>query len=165
MYKRQVRGWEYSDLTRGLLDQYRSTFSDFFTKLSKSKEQSIPSITDLFPERSSAEADSIIKAVAEWVNAVRKPFVVVSLESDSLTKASMAAVEAEIIKYVSLPDSTEKKKLAKVPREAILDPQASYILLRSQRFKLGDRVMYIQNSGKVPLHSKGTVVGLSLIHI
>lgn len=155
--------WEYSDVALGLLEQFRSTFPEFFAKLSNSKEQAIPSITDLFPNKSSAEADSILKTVADWLSEARKPFVVVSLESDSLTKASMAAVESEIIKYVSLPDSSEQKKLAKVPREAILNAESSYVLLRSQRFHLGDRVMYIQDSGKVPLHSKGTVVGYTSI--
>lgn len=161
--RRNVKGWEYSDLTRGLLDQYKALFGDFFFKLSKLKDQSIPSSTMIFPELSSAEADARVRAVGDWITEVRKPFVVVSLESDSLTKASMAAVESEIIRYVSLPDSSEEKKLAKVPREAILDPKASYILLRSQRFKLGDRVMYIQDSGKIPIHSKGTVVGYTTI--
>ncbi len=155
--------WEYSDLARGLLEQFRSTFPEFFIRLSNSKEQAIPSITDIFSDKSPAEADAILKSVADWVSEARKPFVVVSLESDSLTKASMAAVESEIIKYVSLPDSTEEKKLAKVPREAILNAESSYVLLRSQRFHLGDRVMYIQASGKVPLHSKGTVVGYTTI--
>lgn len=44
-----------------------------------------------------------------------------------------------------------------------MNPEESYQLLSDQKFELGDRIVYIQDFGKVPVLSKGTVVGISTI--
>lgn len=160
--RRNVKGWEYSDLTVNLLSEYRRTFSDFFEKLAQ-QGRNIPSIEEIYPDATAEELKALVSNVTGWLKDVKQSFVTVSLESDSLTKASIAAVEDEIEKYVQLADHSELRQLAKVPREAILDPKVSLTLLRSQKFELGDRVIYVQDSGKVPLFSKGTVVGYTTI--
>ena len=76
---------------------------------------------------------------------------------------SIGMVENYIIAHESVIERSETKQLARVPREAILNPRESYTLLRQQRFSLGDRVIYVQDSGKVPLFSKGTVVGYTTL--
>lgn len=156
--RRNVKGWEYSDMAMSLIMEYRQAFPDFFAKLSK-LGNSIPNIQDLYPDVESSKLKVLLQNVSSWLKNVRQPFVTVSLESDSLTKVSIAAVEDEIERNVQQPDVSEKKQLAKVPREAVLDPKVSFALLRTQTFELGDRVIYVQDSGKVPLFSKGTVVG------
>ncbi|AET41653.1 chromatin-binding exonuclease XRN1 Ecym_8383 [Eremothecium cymbalariae DBVPG len=154
--------WEYSTLTIQLLEHYRNTFPEFFNSLSKLQGNMI-SINSVFPNKSPQEATKILEAVAAYVGDLRSQFIMVSLESDSLTKASIHAVETEIQRFVQLEDRTEKRQLAKVPREAVLDPNRSSAQLRAQRFDLGDRVMYVQDSGNVPLFAKGTVVGYTTI--
>lgn len=160
--RRNPKGWEYSNLALQLLQDYKKRFPDFFTRLSKASGN-IPSIEELCPESSAEKTKDLLQSVTNWLKAASDKFVNVSLESDSLTKVSMLAVEEHIEKYSAYLDKTEKKQLAKVPCQAILDPKTSFALLRSQRFDLGDRVVYIQDSGKVPLFSKGTVVGYTTL--
>ena len=162
--KRNPKGWEYSNLTMDLLSHYRKTFPEFIEKLSRSSSNSnIPSIASLFPELPKDKCSELLAAVRMWLKTVTASFVTVSLESDSLSKTSINAIEEFIMPYSTHIDETEKKQLAKVPREAVLDPKSSFTLLRSQRFDLGDRVIYVQDSGKVPLFSKGTVVGYTTL--
>ncbi|GAV54367.1 hypothetical protein ZYGR_0AL00990 [Zygosaccharomyces rouxii] len=161
--RRNPKGWEYSNLALDLINEYRNLFPQFFNKLATIQGSSMPSIEELFPELSSEQCAKLLQDVTTWLTSVTEKFVNVSWESDSLTKVSMQAVEDYIEKYSSYLDKTEKKQLAKVPCEAVLDPKSSYALLRSQKFDLGDRVIYIQDSGKVPLFSKGTVVGYTTL--
>ena len=148
--RRNVRGWEFSEMTMALLSEYKKNFPDLFQKLSTAGRD-VPSISKLYPGKDINELKKLIEDVRSWLKAVRQNFVTVSLESESLTKASMAAVEEFIEKYSISPADVSKKQLAKVPREAVLDPEAAFSLLRTQKFDLGDRVIYIQNSGKVPV--------------
>lgn len=106
---------------------------------------------------------NLLDGIKQWLKYVSSKFIAVSLESDSLTKTSIAAVEDHIMKYAANIEGHERKQLAKVPREAVLNPRSSFALLRSQKFDLGDRVVYIQDSGKVPIFSKGTVVGYTTL--
>lgn len=161
--RRNYKGWEYSNLTVDLINEYRKTFPAFFSKLASIQGSRFPSVEELFPELSSEECKKLLQSVTAWIKSVTEKFVNVSLESDSLTKVSMQAVEDYIEKYSSYLEQTEKKQLAKVPCEAVLDPKSSCALLRSQKFDLGDRVVYIQDSGKVPLFSRGTVVGYTTL--
>lgn len=160
--RRNPKGWEFSTLAIQLIDEYRRTFTDFFNRLSQARGN-IPSIGELFPELTNEKSDRILEDVKKWLKTATEKFVKVSLESDSLTKVSMQAVEDHILTYSSYLDKTEKKQLAKVPCDAVLDPKTSFALLRGQRFDLGDRVVYVQDSGKVPLFSKGTVVGYTTL--
>lgn len=160
--RRNPRGWEFSSLAIELIEEYRRTFTDFFTRLSHARGN-IPSIAELYPELTNERANKILEEVKRWLKTATEKFVQVSLESDSLTKVSMQAVEEHVMTYSSYLDKAEKKQLAKVPCDAVLDPKTSFALLRGQKFDLGDRVVYVQDSGKVPLFSKGTVVGYTTL--
>ena len=48
-----------------------------------------------------------------------------------------------------------------VPRSALLKPSHAPYRLTSQKFALGDRVVYASNTGNVPLSSRGVVIGIS----
>lgn len=160
--RRNPKGWEFSTLAIQLIEEYKKTFPDFFGRLSQTRSN-IPSIGELFPELPESKANQILDNVATWLKSVTEKFVKVSLESDSLTKMSMQAIEEHVVAYSSHLDKIEKKQLAKVPCDAVLDPKNSFTLLRRQKFELGDRVIYVQDSGKVPLFSKGTVVGYTTL--
>ena len=162
--RKGIKGWEYSNLTINLITEYKNKFPEFFNKLSK-VGNGIPILEDLYPELSSSNLAKFLDEIKKWLKFVTEKFVVVSIESDSLTKSSIGIVEEFVQEYTRKSYPTEKKQLANVPRQAILNPRTSVGILRSQRFDLGDRVIYVQDSGKVPLFSRGTVVGLSLIHI
>lgn len=48
-----------------------------------------------------------------------------------------------------------------VPRNALMLPSDAEHRLGNQRFRLGDRVVYAQESGRVPIAARGTVIGIS----
>ncbi|CCF57300.1 hypothetical protein KAFR_0C03080 [Kazachstania africana CBS 2517] len=160
--RRNPKGWEYSNLTINLIREYRSRFPEFFRGLSRTGN-GIPSLQELFPGISTEVAMKKLQEIKDWLKFSEENFVIVSNESDSLTKGSIRAVEDFIEVHSSGRENSETKQLTKVPRDAILNPRVSFGLLRTQRFNLGDRVVYIQDSGKVPLFSKGTVVGYTTL--
>lgn len=160
--RKNVKGWEYSNLTMNLLLEYKQRFPEFFQNLSKLTSD-MPKLKELFPNLSDKEATTALNEIKQWIKFVTGSFVTVSFESDSFTKGSIQEIEEYIINHSVEIESSESKKLAKVPREAILNPRESFGLLRTQKFNLGDRIVYIQDSGKVPLFSKGTVVGYTTL--
>lgn len=160
--RRNPKGWEFSTLAIQLIEDYKRTFPDFFARLSQTRSN-IPSIGELYPELPVEKAAKTLDSVLAWLKTSTEKFVKVTIESDSLTKVSMQAIEEHVLAFSAHLEQIEKKQLAKVPCDAVLDPKTSFTLLRRQKFDLGDRVIYVQDSGKVPLFSKGTVVGYTTL--
>lgn len=47
-----------------------------------------------------------------------------------------------------------------LPRQVLLKPEAAPYRLQGQQFKLGDRVMYVSDNGRVPLGARGIAVSV-----
>lgn len=158
--KKGERTWEYSILAINLIQQYRKLFPDFFNALAKptGNSRQVPSVNSIWPKADSKTIEQNLKKITDWLKEVKSDFIKVSLESDSLSRKSIKEIEDQIEIYAVQADKEESKKLGGVPRDAVLDPAVSFNKLKSQSFKLGDRVVYIHDSGKVPLFSKGTVI-------
>lgn len=157
--------WEFSPLAIQLIKSYQSQFPKFFQALasispsnaSAGLSRDVPKLSQL-----GVSADEIAK-IRKWLKEAKQQLMTVSLESESLTRFSYSAIESYIENYITQPVPLSNKDIKGVPREAILDPSESYQLLSSQRFELGDRIVYIQDSGKVPKLSKGTIVAITTI--
>jgi len=54
----------------------------------------------------------------------------------------------------------KKVKVQGIPRRAVIRPSHVASRLQDQTFKLGDRVIMVQDSGGVPLCAKGVVIGI-----
>lgn len=155
--RKNSRFWEYSPLAIQLLKDYKAKFPTLFTNLQNLKDRKdMPSVTEV-------SSPQEIKDVMLWLKKAKADMIKVTLESDSLTRFSITAIEDFMEDFVSRPLALDKKDIKGVPREAIINPSVSYLLLNSQRFDLGDRVIYVQDSGKIPKLSKGTVVGITAI--
>jgi 5'-3' exoribonuclease 1 len=153
------RGWLFSADAIGLITDYRKRFGPFFNDLSKwAVGRDIPSVNDIWPKLDSKGIEQRLREITEWLRGVKDQFNRASLESDALSRPSILKIESEIKLYSQEEDQSDSKKLIGVPKEAVLDPNVSFNKLKSQSFELGDRVIYVHNSGKVPLFSKGTVV-------
>lgn len=57
-------------------------------------------------------------------------------------------------------NAIKKAKVQGIPRRAVLKPSHVASLLQDQTFKLGDRVIMVQDSGGVALCAKGVVIGI-----
>lgn len=156
--KKGPKVWEYSPLAIQLLKEYRQSFPKVFQNL-----QSMCMQKNGLPDASQLAQDTELKDLIKWLKLKRADMQKVSLESDSLTRFSIAAIEEYIEEYVSTPLSLANKDVKGVPQRAVINPSLSYELLNNQRFDLGDRVIYVQDSGKVPQLSKGTIVAISTI--
>lgn len=61
-------------------------------------------------------------------------------------------------KYESF--DVKKVVIRGVPRKVLLRPEDAVVRLNYQTFSLGDRVIYVCDTGSVPIGNKGTVVGV-----
>lgn len=159
------KAWEFSPLAIQLIKTYQNQFPKFFHALANVNpsngngglNRDIPKLSQL-----GIDAEEIAK-IRKWLKEVKQQLITVSLESESLTRFSYTAIESYIENYIAQPVPLSNKDVKGVPREAILDPTESYQLLSSQKFELGDRIIYVQDSGKVPKLSKGTIVSIITI--
>ena len=133
--------WEFSPLAVNLINKYKTKFPALFKNL-ENVGQGIPDVSEIL-------SSSEIKEVRSWLKEVKSELIPVSLESESFTKFSYQAIEQYMDNYILNQVPTINKDIRGVPREAILNAGESYQLLSDQRFELGDRVIYVQDFGKV----------------
>ncbi len=155
-------GWEFSPTAVKLIVDYIQKFPDFFAALMRNPQGKEVDETDLWPDQDVATAK--IKEIGAWLKTVetskfeRVPLEAEQLDSDVVMELQKAA---DAIKEAN--SKTFPKMLKGVPRSALLQPKDAEQRLGGQNFRLGDRLIYVQDAGKVPLASKGTVVGISEI--
>ena len=85
----------------------------------------------------------------------------VPLEAEQLDSEIVKRIEEAADETLRTEPLPQNKTIGGVPRNGLLKPSDAQWRLGSQKFSLGDRVIYVADSGKVPIASKGTVVGLT----
>lgn len=90
-----------------------------------------------------------------------KSFEKVPLDAEQLDSEVVAKIEQAANEAFRLdpPSKGVNKKINGAPRNALLKPSDAEHRLSHQRFSLGDRIVYVQDSGRVPIATRGTVVG------
>ncbi|XBW37533.1 hypothetical protein QEN19_003113 [Hanseniaspora menglaensis] len=164
-FAKKTDGWFYSELTMSMLEEFKTSYGDIFNIIIKTinstgKGKSVPDIyLDELAEKD-PKFNEKLESLKSWMRRLKDNLVLVSLESDALSRKAVKIVEDYSIKNSSMPKQPESfKNLANVPVKAIFNPHDSLGLLRKQKFYLGDRVSYVQTHGKIPYLSKGTVIG------
>ena len=159
--RRGTTGWEFSEKAIQLIRSYMVKFPEFIAGIQRNSQGSIYNATDFYSE---SEAPTKIKVIQSWLKEVEsKSFEPVPLDAEQLDSDTVLKIE-EVSGQVALLDPPEKNKITKIngaPRNAILKPSDAEHRLNSQRFTLGDRIVYVADSGKVPIATRGTVVGKS----
>lgn len=154
-------GWEFSEKAIQLLREYMLEFPEFIAGIQRNPQGNIYESTDFYPQ---SDAKMKIKQVQAWLKTIESknlekvPLEAAQLDSDIVHKLEMAADEA-ISKDTG--EMVRNKKIMGVPRNALLKPSDAEHRLGHQQFELGDRVVYVQDSGRVPIASQGTVVGMT----
>lgn len=74
-------------------------------------------------------------------------------------------VEKAADDYVETRSGMKHVIVKNLGRHTMLKPSHAATLLPDQTFKLGDRVVFVQDSGTVPIGAKGTVVGIDRLEI
>lgn len=157
--RRGNTGWEFSEKTIALLHEYMLKFPDFIAGIQRKPQGDMFEATDFYPTEVAADK---IKEIQAWLKSIEsKSFERVPLEAEQLDSEVVKAIETSSDGFSKKRSTAVAQKIRGVPRSALLKPADAMHRLGNQRFSLGDRVIYAQDSGKVPIATKGTVVGLT----
>ncbi|KAK6523888.1 hypothetical protein TWF281_001854 [Arthrobotrys megalospora] len=153
-------GWEFSQKAIDLIREYMNKFPEFFRGIERRPTADNYTAEDFYPANI---AKAKIKEIQTWLKEIEsKSFEKVPLEAEQLDAESSGIIEREADKYVQqLGSAQDAKPIRGVPRRALLKPSDAEHRLHNQKFHLGDRIVYVQDSGKVPIATKGTVVGIT----
>ena len=158
--RKSQTGWEFSPAAVHLIVEYMTRFPDFFAGVKKNPSGAELTETDLWSDP--AVAGVRIKEVGAWLKTLktssmeRVPLDAEQLDSDVVMQL---ANEADKLELSTIPSNP--KKMNGVPRNALMRPEDAEHRLGNQYFALGDRVVYVASTGKVPIAFRGTVVGIS----
>lgn len=157
--RRGDSGWEFSPKAVELLQQYMIKFPEFIAGIQKNPQKDRYAPTDFYAEDI---ALAKIKEIRDWLKAIEaKAFERVPLDADQLDSSVVKLIEEDADRLSQSQPQMQPKKVRGVPRSALLRPSDVEQRLGNQKFSLGDRVVYAQDSGKVPIATRGTVVGIT----
>lgn len=158
-YSRKTSGWEFSEKAIQLIQQYMIKFPEFIAGIQRNSQGNVYDATDFYPP---CEAKDRIKAIQAWLKEIEsKSFEKVPLDAEQLDSEAVRKIEqaADEAFQIDPPGQGVNKKINGAPRNALLKPSDAEQRLSHQRFSLGDRVVYVQDSGRVPIATRGTVIG------
>ncbi|KAG4306196.1 hypothetical protein PORY_000184 [Pneumocystis oryctolagi] len=157
-YSRKTeKGWEYTQEAIDLIQEYKKKFPDFVHSIQLYIFDDIPLINKLIPGDDYKEK---VKEIKSWLKSINEEnnFEKVPLDVEQLDLLSMQMIEKELDKISENMSLFVPRRINNVPRNAILKPSQCELRLQDQEFSLGDRVVYVHDSGKVPIATKGIVV-------
>lgn len=157
--RRGDSGWEFSPKAVELVQQYMINFPDFIAGIQRNPQNDRYVPTDFYPEE---VALMKMKEIRDWLKEIEsKAFERVPLDAEQLDSDVVKMIEQDADKLSQSQPAMQPKKVRGVPRSALLRPSDVEQRLGNQKFGLGDRVVYAQDSGKVPIATRGTVVGIT----
>lgn len=157
--QKSASGWEFSTAAIQLLANYVASFPDFFAAIQSKAQMSDISDSDIWSDPSVAAQR--VKDIVAWLKgAETKKFERVPLDAEQLDSTVVMTLAQAGEQMAQAAGETSVKNMNNVPRSAILKPTDAELLMGNQRFALGDRVTYVAATGKVPVATRGTVVGI-----
>lgn len=159
--RRGPNGWEFSEKAIQLLRNYMLKFPDFIAGIQRNPQGNTYEATEFYPK---SDVKAKIKEIELWLKTTetkgleKVPVAAAQLDSDIVHQIEVSADQAVL---EDLPGMTQNKKIVGVPRNALLKPSDAEHRLGHQQFALGDRIVYVQDSGRVPIASQGTIVGIA----
>ena len=158
--RRSERGWEYSQRAIALIAEFMTTFPDFIAGILRNPEGDNFQDTTFYPDPNEAKAK--MKEIGSWLKSKEaKRFERVPLDAEQMDGDTVMAIEQAADSNNTNGAAVDGKRVAGVPRHALLKPSDAENRITGQVFYLGDRVVYVQDSGRVPIALRGTVVGLT----
>lgn len=155
-------GWEYSENAVRLVLEYRKKFPELINYMVKNPNMDTYSLDDVYGPEALAHSIEIKGWLKERNISSLEP---VSLDVEAFDAESVKHLENISEQYLAKAPAPVPKRLQGVPRKAVLKPEFAEAKLKNQQFSLGDRVVYGLDSGKVPIATMGTVVGITTDYI
>ncbi|KAI4171680.1 MAG: hypothetical protein LQ343_004073 [Gyalolechia ehrenbergii] len=159
--RKAANGWEFSQKAIQLLQQYMIKFPNFIAGIQRNPQSREYVATDFFP---ADQAKAKIKEIQVWLKEIEsKSFEKVPLDAAQLDSDAVGRIESAADENLRQNSSVAVKnqRIKGVPRSALLKPADAEHRLSHQKFTLGDRIVYVQDSGRVPIAIQGTVVGMT----
>ncbi|KAF2455651.1 XRN 5'-3' exonuclease N-terminus-domain-containing protein [Lineolata rhizophorae] len=157
--RRSATGWEFSPKAINLITEYMLKFPEFIAGISRNPKGDLYEDTNFYPEDI---AKTKMKEIGAWLKSIEsKSFERVPLEAEQLDSEVVKAIEQAANAALASGPEPEPRRIRGVPRAALLKPSDAESRLGGQKFALGDRVVYVQDSGRVPIGGRGTVVGMT----
>ncbi|CAG8482069.1 11267_t:CDS:10 [Paraglomus occultum] len=151
-------GWDYSDKAIELVAEYKRKFPEFIAALESKHKDEIYRAEDFYPQD---VASAKIHEIKTWLNTVEvSDLERVSLDAEQLDKEAIAEIEKRAEQFVCHENDFKKIVVKNIPRQALLKPSHAANRLQDQVFRLGDRVVHVQDSGSAPIAAKGVVIGI-----
>lgn len=157
--RRSADGWQFSEKTLSLLQEYRTRFPEVIQKLMADPSKDFRAARDFFGENSTQR----MKEMKEWIKSTGiRQLEAVPLFAEQLDTQTVQAIE-HFVAQVAAHNANKVRRLMLrgIPRSALLKPSHAPYRLTSQHFQLGDRVVCVSDSGSVPLSARGVVVGIN----
>ncbi len=155
--RRDKSGWSFSKKAIELIQQYMIKFPEFIAVVQCNPQGDLYAAEDFWPPES---ARAKVAEIQAWLKSV-KHGEKVPLDAEQLNSELVMQIERAADSMLRDGPSVEGKRIKGVPRTALLKPSDAEHRLGNQRFSVGDRLVYAQDSGKVPIATRGTVVGLT----
>jgi 5'-3' exoribonuclease 1 len=158
--RKSQTGWEFSAAAIHLIVEYMTRFPDFFAGVKRNPSGAELTEKDLWTDP--AVGSTRVKEIGAWLKTLktssmeRVPLDAEQLDSDVVMRL---ATEADNLQLAAI--GSNSKKMNGVPRNAVMRPEDAEHRLGNQHFSLGDRVVYVASTGKVPIAFRGTVIGIS----
>lgn len=158
--RKQQSGWEYSQKAIDLLANYMTRFPEFVAQIQRNPTGDAWDDTVFYPDPQ--EAKQKMKEIGAWLKSVEtKSFERVPLEAEQLDGETVKLIEKAADENNARNTQIKGTKIKSVPRNALLKPSDAEQRTGKQRFSLGDRVVYVLDSGRVPIAMRGTVIGMT----
>ncbi|EME81653.1 uncharacterized protein MYCFIDRAFT_215434 [Pseudocercospora fijiensis CIRAD86] len=158
--RKSDKGWEYSPKAIDLLKQYMINFPEFIARIEANPTGDGWEDTAFYSDPQVAKAK--MKEIGQWLKSVEtKAFEKVPLEAEQLDGDTVLAIEQAADANNAVANAVYGKKIGGVPRVALLKPVDAEQRTQRQKFRLGHRVVYVLDTGRVPVAMRGTVVGLT----
>lgn len=155
--RKGTSGWEFTQKAIDLIVQYMVRFPEFIAGIQAHPQGDMFNDTDFYPAET---AGAKMKEIGAWLKSVEaKNFDRVPLDADQLDSDVVRRIESTSDAVAQSAAKVDSRKIRAAPRHALLKPADAAQRLGQQNFSVGDRVVYVQGSGKVPLALTGTVVG------
>ncbi|KAG0209900.1 hypothetical protein BGX28_009867 [Mortierella sp. GBA30] len=156
-------GWEFSQKAVELLQEYKQLFPEFIDGLERNARSDFYIAEEMYPN---GDSTAKIKRIEEWLKKSKvKELERVDVDAQQLDKDTIALIEEAADEYVEKRSGMKHVIVKNLGRHTMLKPSHAATLLPDQTFKLGDRVVFVQDAGTVPIGAKGTVVGIDRLEI
>jgi 5'-3' exoribonuclease 1 len=157
--RRSDSGWEFSNKAVALIQEYMIKFPEFIAGIMRKPQGNEYDASDFYPPENAKEK---LAEITAWLKSIEsKSFDKVPLDAQQLDSDTVAQIQAAVDMLIQSNPPPVGKRLKSVPRNALMRPADAEHRLGNQKFALGDRVVYVQDSGRVPIATRGTVVGIS----